>query len=111
MLKRLMNLSGVEAVAHFRETGDLMEAYGDLSEAEKVRLARLALAYKRAIQGHADQLAMFVKDPGWTPANGWIAHGDRRSVCGVSSIVAVVDNEQADLTEVMREMGREIFLT
>lgn len=111
MLKRLMDLRGVEAVAHVREDGELMMAYGNLKDDEMARLARLALAYKRMIMGHSDQLAVFVGQPGWTPANGWIAHGVDRSVCGVSSLVAVVDNDRANLTEVMRALGKEVFFT
>jgi len=109
MLNDMMNLKGVEAVAHYREeSGEPWQAYGDLDRADVGRLTGLALDFKRMTQGHADQLAMFANQPGWTPANGWIVHGQERSVCGVNSLVAVVSNE-ANLTEVMRALAKESF--
>lgn len=112
MLKQLLNLDGVETVAHFREeTGEPWQTHGILTDEDATRLSRLALDFKRMTQGHADQLALFVNEPGWTPANGWIVHGDSRSVCGVSSMVAVVNNVEANLTEVMQALAKEAFFT
>ncbi|MFO7582272.1 DUF2173 family protein, partial [Guyparkeria sp.] len=100
------------AVAHFREeSGEPWEVHGELSDTDARRLTRLALDFKRMTQGHADQLALFVNEPGWTPANGWIVHGDQRTVCGMSSMVAVVDNAEANLTEVIRALAQESFIT
>jgi len=112
MLKQLLNLDGVETVAHFREeSGDPWQIHGSLGEEDARRMTRLALDFKRMTQGHADQLALFVNEPGWTPANGWIVHGAERSVCGVSSMVALVKNDEANLTEVMRALAKESFFT
>lgn len=112
MLKQLLDLKGVQAVAHFREeTGEPWQVEGQLSGEDARRLTRLAVDFKEMTQGHADQLALFVNQPGWTPPNGWIVHGDTRTVCGVASIVAVVDSQEANLTEVMRAMAREAFFT
>ncbi|MFO7809397.1 DUF2173 family protein [Guyparkeria sp.] len=112
MLKQLLNLKGVQAVAHFREeSGEPWQVHGELSDTDARRLTRLALDFKRMTQGHADQLALFVNQPGWTPANGWIVHGDQRTVCGMSSMVAVVDNAEANLTEVMKALAQESFYT
>lgn len=110
MLKQLLDIKGVQAVAHFREeSGEPWQVHGELSEADANRLTRLAHDFKRMTQGHADQLALFVNQPGWTPANGWIVHGDQRTVCGVASMVAVVDNAEGNLTEVMKGLAREAF--
>lgn len=112
MLKQLLELNGVEAVGHFREeTGEPWEVHGNLSEVDARRMTRMALDFKRLTQGHADQLALFVNQPGWTPANGWIVHGDQRSACGVSSMVAIVNNAEADLTEVLKALARKSFFT
>jgi roadblock/LC7 domain-containing protein len=110
MLKQLLDLKGVEAVAHFREeSGEPWQVHGELSDTDARRLTRLAHDFKRMTQGHADQLALFVNQPGWTPANGWIVHGDQRSVCGVASMVAVVNNGEANLTDVMKGLAQEAF--
>ncbi len=112
MLKELLNLDGVETVAHFREeTGEPWQVHGGLEGEEARRLTRLALDFKRLTQAHSDQLALFINDPGWTPANGWVVHGAERSVCGVNSMVAVFKNDQANITEVMRALAKESFFT
>ncbi|MBN2873194.1 MAG: DUF2173 family protein [Halothiobacillaceae bacterium] len=112
MLNELLDIKGVLAVAHFREeTGDPWQVHGELSETDGRRLSRLALDFKRMTQGYADQLALFVGQPGWTPANGWIVHGDQRTVCGMSSMVAVIQNGEANLTEVMKALADESFYT
>ena len=110
MLKQLLDLKGVQAVAHFREeSGEPWQVHGDLSDEDARRLTRLAVDFKKMMGGHADQLAVFAGQPGWTPANGWIVHGDTRTVCSVDSMVAVVENQEANLNEVMKALAKESF--
>lgn len=112
MLKQLLDLKGVQAIAHFREeSGEPWRVEGELSDQDARRLTRLAVDFKEMMQGHADQLALFVHQPGWTPANGWIIHGDTRTVCGVASFVVVVDSQEANLTEVMKALANEAFFS
>ncbi|MCL7744126.1 DUF2173 family protein [Guyparkeria hydrothermalis] len=110
MYQQLLNLAGVEAVVHFRdETGEPWEVHGYLSPDDIDRLTRLANDLKLVTQGHADQMALFAHQPGWTPARGWIVHGVHRSVCGVDSMVAVIENSRASLDEVMEGLAQVSF--
>lgn len=101
MLKQLLAVDGVMAVAHFRDDGQLVEGYGMGGEEMLLRLAKFAHDYKRLVQGNADQLAMFTQMPGWTPPGGWIVRGKVWSVCSVANLVCVVDTRETGLNPVM----------
>ena len=104
MIKQLMILDGVMAVAHFRDDGALVEGYGMRSEQELAGLARFAHDYKRLVQGNADQLSMFTGVKGWTPPGGWIVNGHNLAVCSVGNVVCMLDTTQGKLDEVMKEL-------
>ncbi len=104
MIKQMLALDGVYVVCRFRDDGAFVEGYGMLSEDMMVRLARFAHDYKRMVQGNADQLSMFTRMAGWTPPGGWIVRGRKASVCSVGNLVCFVDNGEASMTEVMREL-------
>ena len=105
MIKRLLALDGVSVVCHFRDDGALVEGYGILGEEMMERLARFAHDYKRMVQGNTDQFSMFTQLPGWTPPGGWIVRGKMASVCSVGNLVCFVDNSEASLNEVMKELA------
>ena len=90
------------AVAHFRDDGQLVEAYGMGDESMLATLAKFAHDYKRMVQGNADQLAMFTQMPGWTPPSGWIVKGPDLAVCGFSNYVCVVDLRETGLNAIMQ---------
>lgn len=104
MIKRLLALDGVQAVAHFRDDGQFVEGVGMLDEESMRRLARFAHGYKRLTQGNADQLSMFTQQRGWTPPKGWIVRGKSMAVCSVGNLVCLVENASASLTEVMKDL-------
>jgi roadblock/LC7 domain-containing protein len=105
MIKKLMILDGVRAVALFRDDGMLVEGLGMQEESQLAGLAHFAHDYKRLVQGNADQLSMFTQRRGWTPPRGWIVRGSTMSVCSVGNLVCLVDNS-ASFNEIMAEMTR-----
>ena len=107
MIKQMLALDGVMAVCHFRDDGAFVEGYGLLPDEIMVRLAKFAHDYKRMVQGNADQLSMFTQMPGWTPPGGWIVRGQAASVCSIGNLVCLVQNDEASISEVMREL-REV---
>jgi len=104
MLKRLLVLDGVLAVAKFRDDGAFVEGYGMMPDEQLVGLAKFAHDYKRMVQGNADQLSMFSQMRGWTPPGGWIVRGPAMSVLSVSNLVAVVNNSESSINEVMGQL-------
>ena len=104
MIKQLMILDGVMAVAKFRDDGVLVEGLGMQDENQLAGLARFAHDYKRIVQGNADQLSMFTRVRGWTPPAGWIVRGANTTVCSVGNLVCMVDSGTASINEVMREL-------
>ena len=104
MIKQLMILDGVMAVAQFRDDGVLVEGMGMQDESQLAGLAMLAHDYKRIVQGNADQLSMFTQVPGWTPPTGWLVRGVQVTVCSVGNIVCLVDSRTSSMNEVMREL-------
>lgn len=104
MIKQLLAVDGVMAVARFRDDGAFVEGYGLLPERELEALAHFAHDYKRLVQGNADQLSMFTGIKGWTPPGGWIVRGVEMSVCSVANLVCTVENADGNLTEVMETL-------
>lgn len=92
-------------VAHFRDDGQFLEGYGVMDEASMANLAHFAHGYKRLTQGNADQLSMFTQLSAWTPPKGWIVRGEGMAVCSVGNLVCLVENKDANLSDVMRELG------
>jgi roadblock/LC7 domain-containing protein len=104
MFKRLLALDGVLVVCQFRDDGELAEGYGVLDERLMRRMAKFAHDYKRMVQGNTDQFSMFTRLSGWAPPGGWIVRGDKTSVCSVGNLVCFIDNAEASLNEVMRDL-------
>jgi roadblock/LC7 domain-containing protein len=104
MIKRLLAIDGILAVAAFRDDGAYVEGYGMLPDNQLEQLAHFAHDYKRIVQGNADQLSMFTQLKGWTPPGGWVVRGTAMSVCSVANLVCIVENAGGNLSEVMLEM-------
>ena len=104
MIKRLLALDGVVAIAQFRDDGAFVEGYGMMEDQQLHSLAHFAHDYKRLVQGNADQLSMFTQINGWTPPQGWIVRGQGMSVCSVANLVCLVQNQEGSLTEVMNDL-------
>jgi roadblock/LC7 domain-containing protein len=104
MIKKLLALDGVLVICHFRDDGAFVEGYGILGEEMMHRLAKFAHDYKRMVQGNTDQFSMFTQLPGWAPPGGWIVRGANNSVCSVGNLVCFIDNREASVNEVMREL-------
>lgn len=104
MIKRLLAIDGIMAVASFRDDGAYVEGYGMLPDAQLEQLAHFAHDYKRIVQGNADQLAMFTQINGWTPPGGWVVRGTGMSVCSVANLVCIVQNDDANVTEILQEL-------
>ena len=105
MMKKLLALDGVLVICHFRDDGALIEGYGVLGEDMMERLAKFAHDYKRMVQGNTDQFSMFTQLPGWAPPGGWIVRGTQFTVCSYGNLVCFIDNREASLNEVMRELA------
>ena len=105
MIKQLLALDGVMVVCQFRDDGALVEGYGLMDEDMMERLSKFAHDYKRMVQGNTDQFSMFTQIPGWAPPRGWNVRGIQYSVCSVGNLVCLIENDEASLNEVMRELA------
>ncbi len=104
MIKRLLAIDGVMAVASFRDDGAYVEGYGMLPDEQLQQLAHFAHDYKRIVQGNADQLSMFTALKGWTPPGGWVVRGQGMCVCSVANLVCIAQNDEANVTQLLQEM-------
>lgn len=104
MIKRLLASDGVLAVCSFRDDGAHLEGYGFMPDEMLRALTGFAHEYKRIVQGNQDQLSMFTQMRGWTPPAGWIVRGKLLTVCSVANMVCVVENAEAHLNSIMREL-------
>lgn len=104
MIKQLLAVDGVIAIAHFRDDGEFLEGYGMLPDEQLQSMAHFAHEYKRIVQGNADQLSMFTGISGWTPPGGWVVRGAGMTVCSVANLVCILQNADGNLTEVMKEL-------
>jgi len=105
MIKRLLAVDGVIAVVLFRDDGEFLEGYGMLQENMMHELASFAHDYKRLTQSNADQLSMFTQASGWTPPKGWIVSGKEISVSSIGNLVCLTQNNESNISEVMRELN------
>jgi roadblock/LC7 domain-containing protein len=105
MVKRLLALDGVMVVCQFRDDGALVEGYGMFDDEQMAGLAMFGHDYQRLVQGNADQLSMFTQMGGWTPPGGWLVRGPAMTVCSVANLICIVDNAEASLNEIMRQLG------
>ena len=105
MIRKLLALDGVMAICHFRDDGQFIEGYGLMPDDQLVALSSFAHDYKRIVQGNADQLSMFTQLKGWTPPGGWIVRGTLMTVASAGNLVCVVQNEEANLTEVVQQLA------
>lgn len=106
MIKRLLALDGVMAVAAFRDDGAFVEGYGMLPDEQLKSLAHFAHDYKRIVQGNADQLSMFTQLNGWTPPGGWVVRGQGMSVCSVANLVCIMENGEGNVSQVMTDLAQ-----
>jgi roadblock/LC7 domain-containing protein len=104
MIKKLIILDGVMAVAQFRDDGVLVDGYGLENQEQLAGLAHFAHDYKRIIQGNADQLAMFTQVRGFTPPRGWLVRGERIIICSTGNLVCMVSDDEGSLNEIMQQM-------
>lgn len=104
MLKRMLVLDGVIAVCRFQDDGSVVEGLGTIPDETIANLARFAHWYRRMISGNTDVFSLFSQMNGWTPARGWIVRGDRLTVCSVGNVVAMLENRDASVNEVMRAL-------
>jgi roadblock/LC7 domain-containing protein len=104
MIRRMLAVDGVVAIAQFRDDGDFVAGYGMMPDEQLTALAHFAHDYKRIVQGNADQFSMFTDIDGFTPPSGWIVRGSGMSVCGIGNFVCIVDDSEGNLNEVMREL-------
>lgn len=116
MLKSMLEIPGVIALVQYKDgpTADLMEAHGSLEGADFKHLARFASDHKRMTQGMIDVFALFSPSSlsiDWTPIGGWVVRGKSRSVCGWAGLVCLIDNEQASLNQVLKQLSEVAFLT
>ncbi len=92
------------AVCRFSDDGTLVEGYGLLTPQQIALLSHISHRYRRALQGHADQTALFSGMRGWTPPRGFVLRGSRQSLCAIANVVCWIDNADASLNEVLTEL-------
>lgn len=112
MIKQLLEVQGVVAVAQFKDNAaaEIMEAYGDFPAVEFEQLCRFARSYKRMEQGIIDQISMFSHSMDWTPVHGWVVHGKERSVCGWAGVVCVFETDKTSVNQVLQQIKAITFM-
>jgi roadblock/LC7 domain-containing protein len=104
MLKRLLVLDGVIAVCRVQDDGAIIDSAGLISDEMMTQMAHFALWYRRMISGNSDVFSLFSQMNGWSPSRGWIVKGDKMSVCSVTNLVAMVENQGSSLNEIMQAL-------
>ncbi|MBN2873192.1 MAG: DUF2173 family protein [Halothiobacillaceae bacterium] len=110
LVNDLMGQPGVLAAGDFAFRGDQYYQHkGNLSDAETRLITTLCRANSASVRMEGDMLSMFsrVCQPGaggcgFEPTKGWVMHGKTRSICVISNVYCVLDNQQASLTKVLR---------
>jgi roadblock/LC7 domain-containing protein len=103
-LRKILVLDGVIAVCRFQDDGTIQEGEGTMPPEMLQRLAQFAQWYRRMVSGNTDLFSLFSQMRGWTPAKGWVVHGSNITVCNMANLVAIIDNTEASLNQVMRAL-------
>lgn len=104
MLKRMLVLDGVIAVCRFQDDGSIIDAVGMIPDDMMSKLAHFAHWYRRMISGNTDVFSLFSQMNGWTPAKGWMVRGKELSVCSVGNVVAMLQNQEASVNQIMQAL-------
>jgi roadblock/LC7 domain-containing protein len=112
----LMDQPGVVAAGDFAYRGDQYYHHkGALSQSETRMVSTLCRANTAAVRMEGDMLALFSRicQPetggcGFEPTKGWVVHGESRSICVISNVYCVLDNEKASLTKVLGLMRKRL---
>ena len=116
LVSDLMGLPGVVAAGDFAYRGDQYYRHeGKLSASETHLISTLCRANSAAVRMEGDMLAMFSKvcQPGaggcgFEPSLGWVVHGTSRSICVMSNVYCVLDNERGSLTQVLGKLRERL---
>ncbi|MFI9651252.1 DUF2173 family protein [Guyparkeria halopsychrophila] len=116
LVNDLMDQPGVVAAGDFAYRGDQYYHHkGDLSAADTRLISSLCRSNAAAMRMEGDMLAMFsrVCQPGaggcgFVPTKGWVMHGKSRSVCVISNVYCVIDNERGSLGNVLGMMRNRL---
>ena len=103
-LRKILVLDGVIAVCRFQDDGTIQEGEGTMPPEMLQRLAQFAQWYRRMVSGNTDLFSLFSQMRGWTPAKGWVVHGGNITVCNMANLVAIIDNTEASLNQVMQAL-------
>lgn len=103
-LRKILVLDGVIAVCRFQDDGTIQEGEGTMPPEMLQRLAQFAQWYRRMVSGNTDLFSLFSQMRGWTPAKGWVVHGSNITVCNMANLVAIIDNTEASLNQVMQAL-------
>ena len=103
-LKKILVLDGVLVVCQFQDDGSIQQSEGMMPPEMQQRLGQFSQWYRRMVSGNTDLFSLFSQMRGWTPAKGWIVHGKDITVCSVSNLVALVDNTEASVNQVMQAL-------
>jgi len=111
-----MELPGVRAAGDFAYRGDQYYAHkGDLSDKETRLISTLARANTAAMRMEGDMVALFSKvcqsggaGCGFERAKGWVMHGEERSVCVLSNVYCLYDNDRVSLTRILALMRERL---
>lgn len=116
LVSHLMELPGVIAAGDFAyRGGHYYHHEGDLSENETRLVATLCRANSAALRMEGDMLTMFSKvcQPGaggcgFEPFDGWVVHGASKSICVMSNVYCVFDNQHASITQLLRTLRERL---
>lgn len=116
LVSHLMELPGVIAAGDFAyRGGHYYHHEGDLSENETRLVATLCRANTAAVRMEGDMMSMFstvcepgVEGCGFEPFDGWVVHGVSKSICVMSNVYCVLDNQRASISQVLRTLRERL---
>ncbi|QKT03278.1 DUF2173 family protein [Ectothiorhodospiraceae bacterium 2226] len=106
ILGTLNSRPGVFAAGEYSWRGDRFSYEGRLDR-EQARMASIMCrATTLGVHMQTDILSDLCDRCGAVPARGWIVRGPRFSVCVVANVFCFVDNDTADINDIVAYMRR-----
>lgn len=104
----LMAQPGVIAAGQYAYRGDRFSFKGSLNEHYARLLSIMCRATTMSVNMEGDMIATLCPDCGIKPVRGWVIRGPDTTLCVMTNVFCLLDNQQGSLNQILAHMNRAL---
>ena len=108
IISMLLEKAGVIAAGEYAYRGDRFSFKGELSEEVARATSIMCRASTMSMTMEGRMLGAFSSRTGLHPVRGWVARGPGRTLCVVTNIFCLINNEIGSENEILRFMRENL---